>query len=70
MCDFLDIVYQGEQLPLRIDLLLAAQHKPVHALVLEVPEHRLDDRDALVINESPHDGVELAFHLFDRFFFP
>jgi hypothetical protein len=50
--DLLDVVYQGEQLPLGIDLGLAAQREAFQALVLEVGEHRFDDGDALVEGEG------------------
>lgn len=70
MGNLLDVVHQGEELPLGIDLALAAQREPPHPLVLEVGEHRLDDGDALVISVAPQRGVELAFHLLDRAFFP
>ena len=70
MGDLLDVVYQGEQLPLRIDLALTTQRKASHALVLEVGEHRFHDGDALIIGKATLDGVELAFHLFHRCLFP
>jgi hypothetical protein len=54
--NLLDVVHQGEQLPLGIDLSFAAQREASHALVLEIGEHRFDDGDALVVGEAPDGG--------------
>jgi hypothetical protein len=59
-------VHQTEQLPLRVHFLFAAQRKPIHSLVLEIPKHRLHDRDPFVVDESAKQGVELPFHPLDR----
>jgi hypothetical protein len=64
--NLLDVVHQTEQLPLRVHFLLAAQSKSIHPLVLEIPEHRLYDGNALVVNEPAKQGVELPFHPLDR----
>jgi hypothetical protein len=41
-------------LPLRVCFLLAAQRKAIHALVLEIPKHRLHDGDPFVVSEPPN----------------
>lgn len=69
MGNLLDVMDQGEQLPLGVDFIFATEGEPAHAFVLEIREHRLDDGDALVIDVASHDGVEFAFHLFDWLFF-
>src|SRR3954453_14580602 len=66
MCHLLDIVYQAEQLPLRVHFLLAPQRKPIHPLIPHIAKHRLHYRDPLVINKPPVQRVKLPLHPFDR----
>ena len=60
MRQFLDVMNKAEELPLRIDLLLAAQREAIEPFVVsDVPEHGLNGRKA-----SPIQG--LAFRTVDR----
>ena len=65
MGHLLDIVHQAEQLPLGVHLFLAPQGEPIHPLVPQIAEHRLDDRDPLIVDKTPVQCVELLFHPLD-----
>lgn len=64
--NLLNVVDQRVQLPLRVDFQLASERESAQAFVLEIGKHRLDDRDALVLDEAAPQRVELALHLLNR----
>lgn len=62
----LEVVHQGLELPLPVDLGLAAQRKPIEPLVSpEVAEHRLDGGKALADPLAPERAVDPRLHRFD-----
>ena len=42
MRNLLDVVYDGEELPMRVDFGPAAQSEAAHSLVLQVSKHGFD----------------------------
>lgn len=63
MRQFLDVMDEAEELPLRIDLFLSAQREAIESFVVpEIPEHRLDRGKPLAIKTSAFFTVDRPFH--------
>src|SRR2546423_191792 len=61
--DLLDVVYETEQVPLRVDLREATQREPIHALVVaDVGGHRLNRADALAVQLSALGRIDGPLH--------
>ena len=65
MRELLDVVHQGEQLPLPVDLGLPALREAVQPLVVaQVGEHRLHCREAAPVQCSAFGAVDALLHSF------
>ena len=57
-----DVVDNAKQLPLRVDLGLAAQRESSQAALLRMAEHRLDQTHALGIDRAAFVAVDFLAH--------
>lgn len=65
--DLADIVHQGEQSPLYIDLGFGTQGEAIQSLLnTDVGKHRLDNSQAPGIDPFALRGVYFGFHLIDQ----
>lgn len=62
--DLLDVVDDGEELPLRIHLGSSPKREASHALVLKVAEDRFHRGDASVVDGAPRWAIKLPTHAF------
>ena len=63
MRQFLDVMNKAEELPLRIDLLLAAQREPIQPLVVsDVAEHRFHGGETPAIQHASALRIDGLLH--------
>ena len=63
MRQLLDVVDEAEELPLRIDLLLAAEREAIEPLVVsDVPEHGFDGRETSPVQGPAFRTIDSLFH--------
>jgi hypothetical protein len=61
--DFLDVMHQTVELPLRIDFSPTAQHKAMKPFVVsQVAEHGLNDGEPLAVSRAPLRVVDSSLH--------
>ena len=63
MRQFLDVVYQAVEFPLRIHLRSPSEREAVELLVVpQIAEHRLHGGEALAVLDAPFRAVDAGFH--------
>ena len=62
--NLLDVVDDGEELPLGVHFVPASEGESAHALILEVGKDRFDGRHAATVEGTSEQGIKLPAHAF------